>query len=233
MTLRAVVRIMFSLSFDSLSFVHADCEIRASIICRPVAGRGHCGPYHCTAPAPLLPGEAEADYLGVAARIVAVAQPKDAIEEFLTRDLVDLTWEIFRLRRLKAGLLRAAASKGVRRILSTTGYDLGFKVGSSEEFAAEWASGNADRRREFDEMLKKANFTVGEVMAEAFAETIDSFERIDRMLASAEARRNNALREIDRHREALGAAMRRAIDEAEDAEFRDAETGSDGAGALS
>jgi hypothetical protein len=179
-----------------------------------------------TAPAPLLPGEVEADYLGVAARIVAVAQPKDAIEEFLTRDLVDLTWEIFRLRRLKAALLRAAASKGVHRILSTTGYDLGFKVGSSEEFAAEWASGNADRRREFDEMLRKANFTVGEVMAEAFAEIIDSFERIDRMLASAEARRNNALREIDRHREALGAAMRRAIDEAEDAEFRDAETGS-------
>ena len=69
---------------------------------------------------------------------------------------------------------------------------------------------------------------MGEVMAEAFAETIDSFERIDRMLASAEARRNNALREIDRHREALGAVMRRAIDEVEDAEFRDVETGSDG-----
>jgi hypothetical protein len=43
------------------------------------------------APAPLLPGETEADYLGVAQRIVAVAQPKDAIEEFLTRDVVDLT----------------------------------------------------------------------------------------------------------------------------------------------
>jgi hypothetical protein len=75
-----------------------------------------------TAPAPLLPGEAEADYLGVAARIVAVAQPKDAIEEFLTRDVVDLTWEVFRLRRLKAALLRAAASKGVHRILLTIGY---------------------------------------------------------------------------------------------------------------
>jgi hypothetical protein len=56
------------------------------------------------APAPLLPGEAETDYLGVAARIVAVAQPKDAIEEFLTRDVVDLTWEILRLRRSNGGL---------------------------------------------------------------------------------------------------------------------------------
>ena len=71
------------------------------------------------APAPLLPTEAEADYLGLAARIVALAQPKDPIEEFLTRDVVDLTWEILRLRRLKGGLLRAAVSKGVHRILLT------------------------------------------------------------------------------------------------------------------
>ena len=33
------------------------------------------------------------------------------------------------------------------------------------------------------------------------------------------ARRNNALREIERHRAALGAAVRQAIDEVQDAEF--------------
>jgi hypothetical protein len=183
------------------------------------------------APAPLLLGEAEADYLGVAARIVAVAQPKDAIEEFLTRDVVDLTWEILRLRRSKGGLLRAAASKGVHRILSTIGY--GPDISSVDDFAAKWASGNAGSRRQFEEMLKKAGFTMGEVVAEAFAEVIDPFERIDRLVASAEARRNNALREIDRHREALGAAVRRGLDEVQDAEFQDVETGPVGGGALS
>jgi hypothetical protein len=45
------------------------------------------------------------------------------------------------------------------------------------------------------------------------------------MLARAEARRNNALREIDRHRDALGSGVRRSIQEIEDAEFRDVETG--------
>jgi hypothetical protein len=34
------------------------------------------------------------------------------------------------------------------------------------------------------------------VMAEALSSAIDAFERFDRMVASAEARRNNALREI-------------------------------------
>jgi hypothetical protein len=62
-------------------------------------------------------------------------------------------------------------------------------------------------------------------MAETVESKIDTFERVDRMLASAEARRNKALNEIDRHRSSLGAAMHRAMNEVEDAEFRDVETG--------
>jgi len=45
------------------------------------------------------------------------------------------------------------------------------------------------------------------------------------MLASAEARRNNALREIERHREARGAMTRLALNEVQDAEFQEVETG--------
>ena len=126
--------------------------------------------------------------------------------------------------------MRAAASKGVHRILVTVGYNVTYLV---DAFAEKWASGNAGKRREFEEILKNSGFTMDEVMAEAFAAVIDPFERIDRPLASAEARRNNALREIDRHREALGAAVRRGVDEVQDAEFQDVETGSVGEGALS
>jgi hypothetical protein len=75
------------------------------------------------APAPLLPGEAEADYLCIAKRIIGAAQPRDAIEEFLTRDVVDLAWEILRLRRLKAGLLRASGSSGIAKVMNSLGYD--------------------------------------------------------------------------------------------------------------
>ena len=73
--------------------------------------------------------------------------------------------------------------------------------------------------------LNEAGLTIDEATAKTLESKIDIFERIDRMLASAEARRNNALREIDRHRDAAGAAVRRAIDEVEDVEFRDIETG--------
>ena len=147
-------------------------------------------------PAPLLPGEAEADYVGVAARIVAVAQPADAIEEFLARDAIDLTWEILRLRRVKAGLLRTSISSGIQAVMLS----LGKGFGSAKRLGKSWAAGDKSAKNEVAGILQKAQLTIEDVVAETLESKIDSFERIDRMLASAEARRNNALREIDRHR---------------------------------
>ena len=180
------------------------------------------------APASLLPGEAEADYIGVAKRIVDAAPPKDAIEEFLTRDVIDLTWEILRLRRMKAGLLRGSTSSGIQRLLDTIGYDERKGFGSKKILAENWAAGDKNAQNKVAATLDKAQLTFEDVMAQTLSVKIDAFERIDRMLSSSEARRNNALREIERHREALGAATRRATDEIQDAEFRDVETGAAG-----
>jgi hypothetical protein len=168
-----------------------------------------------------LPGEKQADYADVAVRIVRAATPRDAIEEFLVRDVVDLTWEILRLRRVKAGLLRASLDRGVRCVLGSVGYPYVQRGTLTEE----WAAGDKGARREVDAILKKAGLSIDEVTAQTLDSKLDSLERLDRMLASAEARRNNALREIDRHREALGGRVRRSIEEIEDAEFRDVETG--------
>ena len=174
------------------------------------------------ATAPLLPSEKKADYAEVALRIVRAAKPRDAIEEFLIRDVIDLTWDILRLRRMKAGFLRASAARASVRYFQRSAI---VDFSGQGRFAEEWARGKASTRQEFAEILKKAGLAMDDVMAEALAKEIDFFERFDRMLASAEARRNNALREIDRHRSALGAAVRQVVDEVEDAEFRDVETG--------
>jgi hypothetical protein len=177
------------------------------------------------AAAPVLPGEDEFQYAKMAERIVQEAQPADAIEEFLIRDVVDLTWEVFRARRLKAGVLRASVSSGVRMVLDSIGHGSSDAFGYNRELGERWAAGNKSARREVDAALKKAGLTIDEITAKTAEEKIDTLERLDRMLASAEARRNNTLREIDRHREALGGAARGAIDEIEDAEFREVESG--------
>ena len=70
---------------------------------------------HC--PGALLPGEKEADYAEVGVRFVSATKPRDAIEEFLIRDAIDLTWEILRLRRAKAGILKTSMNTGVEEVL--------------------------------------------------------------------------------------------------------------------
>jgi hypothetical protein len=182
------------------------------------------------APAPLLPGEKQADYADVAVRIVKAAQPRDAIEEFLIRDVIDLTWEILRLRRVKSGILKASMNTGVAGILESLGHGAQSHVFYAEKLGKKWAAGDKDARKEVEGALAKAGLTIDEVVAKTLENKLDSFERLDRMLASAEARRNNALREIDRHRDALGGGVRRSIEEIENAEFRDVETGRTPAG---
>jgi hypothetical protein len=173
------------------------------------------------APAPLLPGEKQADYAEVALRIVRAAKPRDAIEEFLIRDVVDLTWEILRLRRVKAGILRASAGDGVNRVLAGVGHP----YLERDTLSQGWVAGDERARTKVEAILTKAGMTIDEVTAKTLESKLDSYERLDRMLASLEARRNNALREIDRHRAALGSVVRQSIEEIEDADFRDVETG--------
>jgi hypothetical protein len=173
------------------------------------------------ASAPLLPGEKQPDYDEVALRIVRAAKPRDAIEEFLIRDVVDLTWEILRLRRVKAGILRASAGDGVNWVLVGVGHP--YK--ERDTLRHGWLAGDKRARTKVEAILTKAGMTIDEVTAKTLESKLDSFERLDRMLASLEARRNNALREIDRHRAALGGGGRQSIEEIEDADFRDVETG--------
>ena len=68
--------------------------------------------------------------------------------------------------------------------------------------------------------------------ARALAFRLDEIERIDRMIASAEARRNGVLREIERHRATLGQELRRLVPHAEDAEFEVVESPPAAAGVM-
>jgi hypothetical protein len=110
-------------------------------------------------------------------------------------------------------------------------YRLGYDDDFVGEVAAGWAAGKKAAQKKVGAALQKAQLTMEDVMAETLEGKIDSSERFDRMLASSEARRNNALREIERHRAVLGAAVRQAIDEVPDAEFRDVDTGEVGGAA--
>jgi hypothetical protein len=58
------------------------------------------------------------------------------------------------------------------------------------------------------------------VMAQTLSVNLDDIERIDRMIATAEVRRNAILREVERHRTPWGQALRRAAQQVNEDEFK-------------
>jgi hypothetical protein len=119
-----------------------------------------------------------------------------------------------RLRRLKASLLRSSAIMGLEHLLKPL---IGF--GEANALVKGWYAREEDALNEVQELLDSAGLTMDSVMSQTLSKKIDDVERIDRMLASAEARRHIVVREVDRHRAAVAARLQMAAKDIEDAEF--------------
>lgn len=166
-------------------------------------------------PPPLLEGEDRSTYDALHDRIYAAVRPEDTLEEIWTRDIVDLIWETLRLRGLKVALMRAAAHEGLEKILEA----LGGPWGANSDTVAGWMRRDQKSVRNVESQLKQAGLDQDAIAAQTLAAKLDTFEKLDRMIMQAEARRNAALREIDRHRIALAQRLRTLGKEIEDAEF--------------
>jgi hypothetical protein len=147
----------------------------------------------------------------------------DIFEEIWVRDIVDLVWEAFRLRRLKACLMTTGARVALAQRLSPL-------VGGEQAdgLARSWAARKPGASAEVEEHLATAGIGLDGIAAHGLCielDFIERIERIERMIMAAEARRNAALREIDRHRATLGRQLRQAVLEAEAREISIAEEG--------
>ena len=67
---------------------------------------------------PILRGEDERAYAELLARVQAAVRPKDILEGFWVRDVVDLLWETLRLRRMKASVVTVATRDALAEILA-------------------------------------------------------------------------------------------------------------------
>jgi hypothetical protein len=157
----------------------------------------------------LANGDDAPTYAQLAARIRAAVAPANIIEEIWARDVADLTWDVVRLRRLKAGLFTIGAGDGMRQILC--GLEKHAITGQLK--ARDWAARKPAAVAEVNTQLSAAGLDMGDVATSTFAARIDQFDRIERMLAAAEVRRAAALHAIDNRRAAE--RLRAAADDAE------------------
>jgi hypothetical protein len=156
-------------------------------------------------PPSLASGEDAAGYDELAGRIATAVAPENVIEEIWVRDVVDLVWDVVRLRRLKAGLFRVGAGDGMAEIMRGLG-DFAIK-------GRDWAARKPAAVMAVNAQLSAAGLDMSDVFTSTFAARIDQFERIERMLAAAEVRRAAALDAIENRR--VAERLRTAALEAE------------------
>jgi hypothetical protein len=167
---------------------------------------------------PLLSTEDPQIYWGLLSRVAQDIGPKHAIEWIWVKDIVDLSWEIRRLRPFKALLIEQIRSERISKIQ----YDWGYvKIPSSifpEQEEYKWS------QEEYERQLKKRKspkLNTERDSAMAFLGTIESYEKVDKLLASAELRRNILLREIQFYREGLAHLLQEASNKIIEAECKE------------
>ena len=156
------------------------------------------------APPPLIRDDTAAPYAALLAHIIAEVKPHGIVEHIWVRDFVDLAFEVVRLRGLKADLMTASAGEGLRNVLRDLGADDYFGL------AKRWFAREPGAIAAVEAALATAGLGPGVVRAQALAVRIGEVEAIERMIRSAEARRDEMLRQLYRHQAELAERLRRA-----------------------
>jgi len=122
----------------------------------------------------------------------------------------------------------AEANEKLDEVLGSMGLEMNTvlddaRADKAKELAQGYVRGERDAVTLVNELLTDAGTSMDSFMTKALGDRIDKIERIDRLTAIAETRRNAALREIERRRAVLGETLRRSVREIEDDEFANGE----------
>jgi hypothetical protein len=165
--------------------------------------------------APLLITESKDEFDLLRDTLNQEVKPRGIIEQMYVEDIAYLVWEILRLRRSKAAIInlafRDALTEVVTQLLRNPGERKYQLKDHSEKLAREWFS-DPDVKKQIAGLLREFDLDETAIEAEAFRKSADDLERIDRLMASAEARRDKALVCIAQYRGDFGALLRESSD---------------------
>ncbi len=150
--------------------------------------------------APLLFEENQKDYNQISRLIIEQLRPTNILEEIWVKDYTYWYWEAQRLSRLKQKLFYTAVEDSVARVISPFLHHNMLKV---RLLARDWAGRTRTALAEVDKLLEKAGLDREAIFAQILVDKLDVIERIDLMIFRAEQRRNAALHDLERWREAV------------------------------
>jgi hypothetical protein len=163
-----------------------------------------------------LSSESEQAYASLRAELENELKPKGAIERIFLDDIAAITFDIYFLHRVKAGIRRNAYPAAIESILKQVGFDPDYlRDLGREEKAIQMARAylhDTETKKMVVEILHLVGLDEGAFEAEAFRLASADLERIDAMLSAAERRRYKALRSIAKYRQSLAIQARQVTD---------------------
>jgi hypothetical protein len=147
---------------------------------------------------PLLENEDIGDYLDMLTRLVQAKVPTNGIELIWMNDVAYHTWDILRCRKYK----RLITMRGGEQARSKL-------VNEISETPAFYNRGEKKRKQLLQKFIDDNKDIF---VAEGFIERLGDLERVERLIVSAESRRNNVLREIELHRKLVAMRLRETSD---------------------
>jgi hypothetical protein len=158
-------------------------------------------------PSCLLPGENRRDFELVRQMIIEDISPRTNIEWLWTLDLIELSWEILRYRRLKERTLQIYRGNAIASLLQRldgVGMPSQARIAvraHSERAASEWCE-DREAASEIEQRLERNGFDDSAINAELFVQAQQAFALFDQMMQSAQHRRITLLRELTTRRQA-------------------------------
>ena len=142
------------------------------------------------------------------------------IERIYVNDVANLTWDILRYRHVKTAIVNNAYRAGLENVLRRilVGPEpIEIAAMRAKRLAYDWFYDQQTKDR-VSALLEEAGFDEWAVAAEAFRLTLSDVEKIDRLLASAEARRDKYLRNIALYQERFAKKIQQSSDRVLDAD---------------
>jgi hypothetical protein len=179
----------------------------------------------------VLEGENEAAYNELYAAVSAKLKPADIFEEMWTHDIVDLIWEHQRWRRLRESYINSEVPADLTKILNPLidydalhpGRSFTGRVGraaakldnvAGEDLVRRWVAGEAGAIAQVNDLLATAKMSMDSVVARTAARLLDTIAGYNRLISSAEWRRDTLLREIGRRRASFAQLARDELGDA-------------------
>ena len=171
----------------------------------------------------IVEGEDPDCYEELLAQVGAAAHARDIIDWLLVKDIVALSWEIQRTRRIRDTLLRTMRLDAMESILASLLPPQRLTLGESEASDLARLSLNGDEKaeKEVKDLLGQAGLTFEDVSMRAIATNAQEFDRLDEQTERHEYRRDALLRQIERR----AGLAKRVSEDIVDVEFTSTRSG--------